>query len=76
MPLRAEVLVGVDAGAARGGEPLLGPAGLVLLRGGVLVGVSAGVGAGVGGHGAMYRKTKTRDLTGVFSPPDGFIGAG
>ena len=26
MPLRAEVLVGVDAGAARGGEPLLGPA--------------------------------------------------
>ena len=51
MPLRAGVLVGDDAGAARGGEPLLGPAGLVLLRGGVLVGVSAGVGAGVGGPG-------------------------
>ena len=26
MPLRAGVLVGDDAGAARGGEPLLGPA--------------------------------------------------
>ena len=39
MPLRAEVLVGVDAGA-----------GLVLLQGEVLVEVRAGDGAGVGGH--------------------------
>ena len=61
----------------------------MLLQGGVLVGVKAGDGAGVGGHGEApgsllppgrlspcIEQAKTWDLTAVYSPPDGFIGAG